>query len=354
MEDEQVDCTILIGQDHATHLCGYARYFAGPSAVVVGHDRSRTLIVMQDEVDAATEDSEADVVVGFGEHGFGFDLNPVAALLTSIAELPAVAAASRFGLASAVPGADAGLVATLSGAPVDVSAAIARIRLFKDADELERIRAAYDLCWLAQAAVGEAAAAGVSEIELYSLAQSTAQVAAGQPIEFICDLLSGTATANVCCPVHVAGPRQAADGDAVIADVVVRSNGYWGDTAETHAVGANSELAEIRAELLRILAAAAQRLVPGATGNAIFAEIAQAVASTFPGGTLPHHGGHGLGLGCFDDPHLIPSDTSPLEAGMVVAVEPGVYFPGRLGVRVENAFIVTESGGVELRSAELA
>ncbi len=48
---------------------------------------------------------------------------------------------------------------------------------------------------------------------------------------------------------------------------------------------------------------------------------------------------------------MIPSDETPLESWMAIAVEPGVYFPGRWGARVENIFIVTPSGGVELRDA---
>jgi Xaa-Pro dipeptidase len=91
--------------------------------------------------------------------------------------------------------------------------------------------------------------------------------------------------------------------------------------------------------------------MPGNTGAEIFREMKQRIESTFPGGELPHHGGHALGLTGFEDPHLIPSDQMPLEPAMVLAVEPGVYFPGRFGARVENVFVVTPNGGVELREA---
>jgi D-alanyl-D-alanine dipeptidase len=53
----------------------------------------------------------------------------------------------------------------------------------------------------------------------------------------------------------------------------------------------------------------------------------------------------------FEDPHVIPADDTPLESWMVIALEPGVYFPGRYGARVENVFVVTPEGGVELRDA---
>ena len=78
LDDERLDCAVLFGADHVTHLCGYARYFGGPSALVVGRDGERTLVVMLDEARVARDLSDADGVVGYGERGFGLDLNPLA------------------------------------------------------------------------------------------------------------------------------------------------------------------------------------------------------------------------------------------------------------------------------------
>ncbi len=90
--------------------------------------------------------------------------------------------------------------------------------------------------------------------------------------------------------------------------------------------------------------------MPGATGPRCSRTSTRSVVTSLPGGELPHHGGHALGLTSFEDPHVIPSDTMPFEPWMVLAVEPGVYFPGRYGARVENIFVVTPAGGVELRA----
>jgi Xaa-Pro aminopeptidase len=351
MEDEKLDCTVVFGADNVNHLCGYWRYFGGPSGLVVGRDGERTLVVMLDEARIAHELAAADEVIGFGDRGFGIDLNPVAGLIASVAAVTVVTNARRIGVSSELPGADGRLSATVSAEIVGADDILYRLRLIKDEDELEKILTSYELCWIGHQAIAEAARPGVQEIELFTAAQSAAQIASGGPIEFVCDLLSGPNAAEVCCPIRVAGRRAAEEGDAIVADVVVRSNGYWGDSAETHVVGSNDEVEAVRAELLTILDGTRAELVPGAKGSDLFRDLQQRILSTFPGGEFPHHGGHAIGLTGFEDPHIIPSDMTPLEPWMVLAVEPGVYFPGRYGARVENVFIVTPDGGLELRQA---
>ncbi len=349
MDEETVGCTVVFGPDNVNHLCGYWRYYGGPSALVVGSDGERTLVVMRDEAPIARALSDADQVIGYAERGFGINLDLVTDLIAAVAAVPAVAGARRIGVSSELPGAADRLAAATSGTAVGADEALYRIRLIKDWDELEKIHTAYELCWLGQEAVARGAVPGVTEIELFTAAQSTAQLASGGPIEFLCDLLSGPNSADVCCPIHVAGRRAVEDGDSVIADVVVRTSGYWGDSAETHLVGTNADAQAARSILLDILEQAGTELVPGETGAEVFANMHAAVVTSFPGGELPHHGGHAVGLTSFEDPHVIPSDTMSFEPWMVLAIEPGVYFPGRYGARVENIFVVTPAGGIELR-----
>jgi len=349
MVEEKLDCAVVFGADNVNHLSSYWRYFGGPSALVIGADGERTLVVMRDEVPLAGVLSDADRVLGYGERGFGINLDPVTDLVATVAAIPAVMSARSLGVSSELLTADTRLAAAVSGSIVGADRVLHRIRLIKDWDELEKINAGYELCWIGQRAVASGAVPGASEIELFTAAQSAAQVESGGPIEFICDLLSGPNAAEVCCPIHVAGRRTVEAGDPVIADVVIRTAGYWGDTAETHVVGTNAEVEAVRATLLEILEQARTELVPGATGAEVFANAHARVIDSFPDGELPHHGGHAVGLTCFEDPHLIPSDTMPFEPWMVIAVEPGVYFPGRSGARVENVFVVTPEGGIELR-----
>jgi Xaa-Pro aminopeptidase len=123
------------------------------------------------------------------------------------------------------------------------------------------------------------------------------------------------------------------------------------DTCRTHVHGSNSEVADIRVQLKDILGEAATELRTGATAAGVFRAMKARIAAAWPDGEFPHHGGHGVGLSVFDDPHVIPSDASVLDDWMVMALEPGVYLPGRFGVRQENLFLVTPDGAVELSEA---
>ncbi len=351
METEDVDCVVAFGADNVTYLGGYWRYYGGPSALVLDRDGRRTLVVMRDEVPVAERLGEADEVRGFGERGFGIELNPLPILAAAAAEISALANAASVGVADSLGPMSDLLGERLSARLTPVDQQIVAMRLLKDEDELVKIVHAYQLCWLGQRAVNDATQNGASEIQIFSAAQSTAQIAHGEPIEFLADLLSGPDTCEVCCPIRIATDRRVAQGDPVVADVVVGAGGYWGDSAETHLRGSNSEVEEVRAALLDILEQTRRELVPGNTGTEIYRMMAARIAEAVPGAEFPHHGGHAIGLTAFEDPHLIPSDDTPLENWMVIAAEPGAYVKGRFGARVENVFLVTPDGGVELRDA---
>jgi Xaa-Pro aminopeptidase len=343
-----VDALVATGAALVTWLAGYSRYYGGLCAVVVGRDGERALVVPRDEAAVAEQLSDADRVVGYGERGFGLELNPAPLLLAAVSALGAVAAARRTAVAGE-PAANS--VWSGGGDVVPADAALHQLSLVKDADELARIYHAYELCWFAQAAVADGVLAGGTEIEIMTAAQSAAQLAHGSPVEFAADLLAGPNTADVCGPIAIPGRTRAEPGKPVIADICVGADGYWADTCRTHVNGANAEVAEIYQQLGLILDAAAGELRSGASGAQVFAGMRDRILAARPDGEFPHHGGHGVGLSVFDDPHVIPTDNQRLESWMVLALEPGVYLPGQFGVRRENLFLVTPDGGVELTRA---
>ncbi len=347
----KLDALVVTGPALVNWLTGYSRYYGGPSAAVITPAGERTLLVVRDETGPAEQLSSAEHIVGYGERGFGLELGLVRLLVDAVLRVSAVSSASRVGLAGDFS-ADLAAGPDPGGAGwVRADAELHQMTLVKDADEIERIFHSYELCWLAHAALAEGAAAGASEIEMMSAAQAAAQVGHGSPVEFGADVLAGANTAEVCAPVVIAGRTRPGPGEPVIADLSVGAGGYWADTCRTYLNGPNAEIEEARGQLVPILAATAAELRTGNNGAAVFGGMRERIAAAWPDGEFPHHGGHGVGLSVFDDPHVIPADRQVLESWMVMALEPGVYLRGRFGVRRENLFLVTPDGGLELAEA---
>jgi Xaa-Pro aminopeptidase len=340
------EVAVLIGPSFAAHLVGYQRVWSGPIALVVSVEGDTTAIVPRYEVDAATRLMPVAAVLPYGAPGFGLDPH----LTADLARVVAAEVGSRTaGIASDLPGPAAAVAEQIGGPLVDVAPLLAEIRLRKDRDEIVRLARAYELSLTGQAAVGRGAVPGVSEIELYSAAHAAAQIEAGSPVDFGADLLVGARTALVCGPVATPGRHRAEPGDAVVADISVRHDGYWGDTARTFVVGENAEIRDVMASIDDVLRQAAMLLRPGVKAFEVFDLVAREIAERHPDGEFPHHAGHGVGITGYEPPHLVPGDETALEEGMVFSVEPGVYFPGRFGVRQENVYAVTPDGGVDLR-----
>ncbi|MBR1835991.1 MAG: M24 family metallopeptidase, partial [Kiritimatiellae bacterium] len=155
---------------------------------------------------------------------------------------------------------------------------------------------------------------------------------------------------------HEQGHGPLRDGELVVADIFPRSlaTGYWGDMTRTFHHG---RLPPERRRLLKTVAAA-QKLglslvKPGSTGKAVHEAVAEFFeragyrgwtgADGTPRGFF-HGLGHGVGLEIHEEPRLSPSGLGTLRPGMVVTVEPGLYYPDVGGARIEDTVLVTETG----------
>lgn len=349
LEREGLDALVAVGPEFATWLGGYHRYAVGMSATVVDAVGQFDLVVSVEEGALAEEGSDATRIHTYGHPGFGMVLDVMPELADALSRLELVRRSTRIGVAGMTACVLLGSVVA-EGIPVD--AQLGSLMAVKDRDEVEKIARSYGLCLEAQEAVARGVSEGASEVELFTSAHASAQLAAGEPVEFLADLLAGPASAKVSGPVAVAGHRRPAAREPVLADILVRAGGYWGDTCRTHVRGDNDELELLHMDLRSVLDESVDDLRPGARASAIFRNMETRIQDSFPGSVpLPHHAGHGLGLEPVDSPNLSPRDDTVLEAGMVLAVEPGAYFPGQFGMRIENEYLVTPDGGVELYAA---
>lgn len=231
------------------------------------------------------------------------------------------------------------LVSSAALEPLD--SCLAPLRAVKTPEEVERIRAALALCDLAQAETRGLVRADVSEIALWGQVKARLEVAAGSRVPVLADFLGGLRTAEIG---GLPGSYVLRPGDALIADIVPRLNGYWGDNCGTHFVGEPSaDLRKVYQAVRGALSAAVAAVRPGIRARDLDAQMRKAIQD---GGyaVYPHHSGHGLGTTYHEEPRIVPYNTQRLQPGMVIALEPGAYVPGLGGVRLEDVLLVTHDG----------
>ena len=134
-------------------------------------------------------------------------------------------------------------------------------------------------------------------------------------------------------------------GTLVTLDVGAVLDGYCSDCTRTWATGElPDDLAEAYALTLRAQVAALDAVRPGPEGREVDAVARDLIAEGGHGEHFGHGLGHGVGLEVHEAPRLSRTGETPLASGHVVTVEPGIYLPGRGGVRIEDLVVVTDDG----------
>jgi Xaa-Pro aminopeptidase len=142
-----------------------------------------------------------------------------------------------------------------------------------------------------------------------------------------------------------AGDRIIESGQLVVIDTGCRVGGYVSDYTRTLATGdLDGEMREAYDVVLAAQQAGLDTIRAGVTGVEADAAARKVIEASAFAGTFGHGLGHGLGLDVHEAPRLSTESPDTLAAGNVVTVEPGVYLPGRFGIRIEDDVIVTEDG----------
>ncbi len=150
---------------------------------------------------------------------------------------------------------------------------------------------------------------------------------------------------NGASPHHDAGDRIIEDGDVVVCDFGGTMAGYCSDTTRMFVVGApTNEVAETYAALAEAQELAVRAATVGTTCAAVDAVARSSLAARGLADAFIHRIGHGIGLEAHEDPYLVAGNDTRLVAGHAFSIEPGVYFPGRFGMRLEDIVVATNSG----------
>ncbi|GLP63720.1 dipeptidase [Streptomyces sp. TUS-ST3] len=154
---------------------------------------------------------------------------------------------------------------------------------------------------------------------------------------------------NGANPHHEVGDRVIERGDMVVLDFGGLKDGYGSDTSRTVHVGEPTDEERRVHDVVRAAQEAGFRAVrPGVPCQEVDRAARAVIADAGYGEYFIHRTGHGIGVTTHEPPYMIEGEEQPLVPGMCFSVEPGVYLPGRFGVRIEDIVTVTEDGGRRL------
>jgi len=212
------------------------------------------------------------------------------------------------------------------------------LRMIKTAEELAVMRRNFDLIKVAQTAAREAVQPGQLELDVWFAIHQALQQAARETLPLGNDCVVGRRMGG---PPH---PVEILPTDSFIVDLSTILEGYWSDSCLTYyATAPSTRQAHMHATVFDALELAISLAKPGAIAGELDRSVRQLItAAGYP--DYPHHTGHGIGVAGHEAPRIVPYSQQPLQAGMVIMLEPGIYYPGETGVRLEHAVLITEQG----------
>ncbi|MBF6170544.1 M24 family metallopeptidase [Nocardia blacklockiae] len=231
---------------------------------------------------------------------------------------------------------------TLTALPVSATPVLRQLRMRKDDSEIEALRRAGAAIDRVHARMGEWLRPGRTEAEVAADITAAIIEEGHTAAEFVI-VGSGPHGAD---PHHAVSDRRIEAGDVVVVDIGGPVEpGYFSDSTRTYVLGEpDSEVAARCAALEQAQAAAVAAVRPGVTAASIDAAARNPLSEAGFGDNFIHRTGHGIGLSVHEEPYIVAGNDIVLEPGMAFSIEPGLYFPGEWGARIEDIVVVTPDG----------
>ncbi len=234
------------------------------------------------------------------------------------------------------------LAEVLGAVPVLATDVLRRLRMIKDPAEIDALRKAGAAIDRVHARVPEFLVPGRTEADV---AADIAEAIVAEGHSEVAFIIVGSGP-NGADPHHECSDRELRVGDIVVVDIGgPYAPGYNSDSTRTYSIGEpDTEVARRYAVLQRAQAEAVGAVRPGITAGSVDAVARDVLAAEGLAEVFVHRTGHGIGLSVHEEPYIIAGNEITLEPGMAFSVEPGIYFPGQWGARIEDIVIVTEDG----------
>ncbi len=221
------------------------------------------------------------------------------------------------------------------------------LRMRKDAAEIAALQAAGAAIdrVAAQLHAGEVPLVGRTEAEVSADLSRRILAEGHQSVNFAIV----AAGENAASPHHHAGSRVIREGELVLCDIGGTMDGYCSDiTRCVHTGPVSAEIAEAYAVLHAAHAAGVAAGVVGAACQDVDRAARKVISDSGFGEYFIHRTGHGIGMEAHEDPYMVEGNTLPLAAGHAFSVEPGIYVPGRWGMRLEDIVVATGDGPLSM------
>jgi Xaa-Pro dipeptidase len=232
---------------------------------------------------------------------------------------------------------------------ISAAAVLESLRLQKDAGEVEKMCRAVQIAQDGLEAVLPLIKSGVTEKEIAAeLTIQMLRLGADAEAPFAPIVSSGPNSAN---PHASPGERKFREGDLLVIDWGASYQGYVSDLTRTFGIGkVEAEYQRIAEVVANANAAGRAAARPGIRAGAVDAAAREVITQAGYGQYFTHRVGHGIGLEGHEPPYMFGENPLILTEGMAFTVEPGIYLPGRGGVRIEDNVVITANGADVLSS----
>jgi len=194
----------------------------------------------------------------------------------------------------------------------------------------------------------------LTELEVAEKIWQIGRSLGGQGLSFKPIVAAGAGSAE---PHYATGQRKLKRGQPLLLDFGISYGGYHGDLTRCLYLGkAPTDFRQRYAQVLEANRRGIEACRPGQTAAAVYAAAVYAAAADYfkdlgVEGQFLHALGHGVGVEVHEAPRFAPKQATKLEPGMVVTIEPGLYFAGQFGIRIEDYLVITERGAEALSSS---